>query len=800
MSRIKIYFVFICMMMFALCSVMLSDFLKNNKSASEYVDSIHFTQESVVTRGNVAKMLALLRYSREEIINMAPITGYTDLGEGKWYDKYYYATDTMGIVWGENECRPMDCLTYKEAKEIYEFLCGAPDDSLSASTEEISFIDWINIYDMLRSNSVMASQGLCRELKKETVFLLSMLQDNESTWQVATDIGALYFDGYAIDAYTNTAIDVLCDGTEIIYVYGQSSSDTVLKNVLIKKCNEDTLNVHCNNVDIELKLDLTIGEGVAGDIVLPEDNILTLADLVVNMGKVKDISIKTDYFEDRVLSIDEQTIETAGNGVLNLDDNYRVYNTEGALQTVDYTAIPIGYTTVSFVIDSQKTVYAVLIDKNEQPVNIRVAVTANGFSGVYHEHVGISSETGCVLTVGGEVYNYGPGEVIDIVPGNELLAKGRVCISPEGGGKLIVTSLSKAYGNPHYRGNIELRQHPEGIVVINELSIEEYLYSVVPSEMPVSYGPEPLKAQAVCARGYAYNQIKASKLSGIGAHVDDSTAFQVYNNTQETAESINAVNETCGQVLKYGESIISAYYFSTSCGHTANVHDVWPGMKKLPYLQGKLQNVLPADSNQDANLNLEKEKNFREFINNPPCETFDSSFPWYRWSVELTKEEIKSSFNKIAKQRYEIKPVFVLTKGEDGSFYSQPNIDIGNVRKIKVAKRRPGGVVTELIITGTKQTIKIISEYNIRLALAPPDNKLIRHDNNIASGMTMLPSAFFYISSDGKGKNTTYTIKGGGYGHGTGMSQNGAKAMADSGFGYADILKFYFAGCEIAAY
>ena len=62
-----------------------------------------------------------------------------------------------------------------------------------------------------------------------------------------------------------------------------------------------------------------------------------------------------------------------------------------------------------------------------------------------------------------------------------------------------------------------------GLLIVNELPLEEYLYAVIPSEMPTYYGLEPLKVQAVCARSYAYKHLVANNLSKYGAHVDDSS-------------------------------------------------------------------------------------------------------------------------------------------------------------------------------------------------------------------------------------------------------------------------------------
>ena len=105
--------------------------------------------------------------------------------------------------------------------------------------------------------------------------------------------------------------------------------------------------------------------------------------------------------------------------------------------------------------------------------------------------------------------------------------------------------------------------------MINELSVEDYLKAVVPSEMPSSYGMEALKAQAVCARTYAYKQMEDARLKEYGADVDDSVNFQVYRNLSPTEPTDQAVESTRGEILCQNGEPIEAYYFSTSSGRTS---------------------------------------------------------------------------------------------------------------------------------------------------------------------------------------------------------------------------------------
>lgn len=111
-------------------------------------------------------------------------------------------------------------------------------------------------------------------------------------------------------------------------------------------------------------------------------------------------------------------------------------------------------------------------------------------------------------------------------------------------------------GNPSYAGTLDLYATSEGVVMVNELPLENYLCKVVPSEMPASYQKEALKAQAICARSYAYRQIMDYAYPEYQAHVNDSTDYQVYNNSASQQAATEAVQETAGKVLKYNGNII----------------------------------------------------------------------------------------------------------------------------------------------------------------------------------------------------------------------------------------------------
>ena len=146
--------------------------------------------------------------------------------------------------------------------------------------------------------------------------------------------------------------------------------------------------------------------------------------------------------------------------------------------------------------------------------------------------------------------------------------------------------------------------------------------------MPASYEKEALKAQAVCARTYAYMQMKSNSYRSYGAQIDDSTQFQVYNNVETDAKTTQAVQETYGKMLYYDGNPVTAYYFSTSCGTTTNAA-IWDSdPEQTPYLRSlSLQTAR-------SRLSFENEDAFAQFIKNKEFPAYDASYPFYRWNLK----------------------------------------------------------------------------------------------------------------------------------------------------------------------
>lgn len=487
---------------------------------------------------------------------------------------------------------------------------------------------------------------------------------------------------------------------------------------------------------------------------------------------------------------------------------------------------------------------------------IRVLIQNSDYQGIYHKEVKLSCDTEWELHYGldGELTEkHAGGEELLLDENSAWFTEcARIVLSPaEDGGKISLLSVNRSHGTPAYRGSMEIRKTGQGFVVINELPVEEYLYGVVPSEMPVSYPMEALKAQAICARTYVYAHLESPGYGEYGAHVDDSTGYQVYNNTAEKEEAIQAVQETKGEVVRLNGELVDTYYYSTSCGFGADER-VWnPGEeKKVSYLTAVSisETAMQQDQNSEEIPGTEyftaqdmcRGDYFHEFLQNPPETDFERQEPWYRWSITVESLDTES-LRKVLKERQEAEPDRILVEkngdktepvgsnagntdsnaGNTGSNAGNAggnvgNVgsnagnagsnaeaageweDIGRITDIRIGKRGDGGIAESLVIKGEKKTVTVLSQYNIRAVLCAGGVTAVRQDGSKVELKMLLPSAFFEIESVKEGENMIgYKLYGGGYGHGAGMSQNAARHMAEKGYTTADILLFFYRDCKI---
>ena len=788
----------------AVLSVLIGINLTSNQQSQETKGEEYIgKQEKRISRAEIAKMVSLLNFTEEELSTQERVIIYTDTTIEKWYDKYINGMYIAGLIGEgtttENQYRPMSYMTVAECKDLISRIVIHEQESADANKAGIKQLlaamenlketqgedaylpreEWIALYEILWKEIYEAKLS-------ETELYVAVSWENEETlekWQTVTDQGIYSGIGQDLLQYQDKKIRAYVKEKQIVCILDILEEETTISNVWLMQQGEETLTVFLNGCVKEFFLSGALEETITEKV----------GDITVEKGVISKVSVKPDAINGRVLVTNQSYIELEGYGKKALSENFKIYCTYGDTISMETArSILVGYKNTDFVIVGDE-ICAAIIKEPIKAENIRVALKTDGFKGYYHKTVSITSNKDFTVMAGDTTKKYKAGKTVKLAKDSKLLKEGRVQIVAKEGAKLQVTSIKRNGEMPKYRGSLEVALEEDGLLLINELSLEEYLYAVIPSEMPTSYGVEALKVQAVCARSYAYKQLLSNGCSGYGAHVDDSSLYQVYNNIPENETSIQAVKETKGQVLKYNDELITAYYFSTSCGHTANAHEVWNSQVEVPYLTGSIQSRKKEDT-----WELTKEEEFKKFISKDPVDTFDNENSWYRWKVTISTKNLKKTIDAGLKKRYEANPSLILTKQEDGSYKSVPIDTVGTVKKISVEKRRTGGIVTEIIIKGSKNTVKVLTEYNIRTLLAPLYNTIVRQDNSQVESLSMLPSAFFYLEEQKEGKKVTgYRFVGGGYGHGVGMSQNGAKAMLDAGYSCEEVLKHYYKGVTI---
>lgn len=604
-----------------------------------------------------------------------------------------------------------------------------------------------------------------------TIVGTSVNMDNAAAYTAYTLEGEYRFDGLSLDGYIDCTIRVMLRGNMIIKLLAMTS-DSVSYNNLWFIQND------ANGVDA-LVAGVTRHFACAIDV---EDFANTIGDIVVDKGVITKIVLKKDTISGKVLRVRDDSIDIEGYGRIQLAKDFKVYDAVAVVDAAKMSDILVGYSLADFAVaDGQ--ISAAIIRRKLNADQIRVLIMTTGFTSLYHERISLTCEGDFVISNGIDEELHRSGEIVDIYKDLNIMSEGRVIVRPTNNtDRIKLLSVKKAQGNPLYRGTFEITSCEEGMILLNEVPIEEYLYAVVPSEMPESYGVEALKVQAVCARSYAYRQIMNNSYAKYGAHVDDSVNFQVYNNSAEKPDSTQAVKETYGEVLGIDNSIVSTYYYSTSCGHSSS-NDIW-GASKLEYLPSKLIN--PSHKEYD----LSNETDFEQFINSMDQTDYDYGFPYYRWNVDISLMQITDSVNSNIYSRYYASPKAIKTL-QDNKWVSKEIRSVGTVESIEITDRSDSGAAKEMIIKGSEATVKITSEYNIRYLLGT-QNCII----NVIGGTrnaSMLPSAFFYPQKTEGG----YILYGGGYGHGIGVSQNAVTKMVEDGMNYEEILKYFYQGTHI---
>ena len=353
-----------------------------------------------------------------------------------------------------------------------------------------------------------------------------------------------------------------------------------------------------------------------------------------------------------------------------------------------------------------------------------------------------------------------------------------------------------------FSGTLKLVVEEEKITAINQLPIEDYLISVISSEMNASCSPEFLKASAVISRSWLYAQMEKRKRmsesgSGFFSFIKtDTEAIRWYDRedhsifdvcaddhcqryqgiTRASKEAvIKAVKATRGQILTYEDAVCDARFSKCCGGVTEEFEFCWEDTHK-PYLSAAYD-LLPKEE-EYSNIHkpdLTKEDEAEKWIRSTPpsfCNTHDEAIleqvlndydrettDFYRWTVEYTQEELAALISKRLKADY------------------------GDILDLIPVERGHGGHLSKLKIVGSLKTLTIGKELEIRRTL---------------SETHLFSSAFVVDKMDIiNGVPQRFVLHGAGWGHGVGMCQIGAAVMGTKGYKYNEILQHYYKDTEI---
>ncbi len=703
-----------------------------------------YEDENMISRAYVSKMTAALFMDMSD-------TNVPDNNE--WYDAYIKENIDRGYM---KEGSYDKGFTYGDLKYMLDAMNISLDDIdgtqdiVRRNRSRITPGQWYIVYNYLIT--YFDAPVVCVDL---TIMATPAVSGTLEEWQALTDNGVYGFRGLALDSSVDNTIRVLIRDNEILTVLEKVSDEVTYRNVWVNSAVNGRVSIYTDGITREFFTD-----GLSENL----ENVM--ADITITHQQLTKVSAKKDTIRGKVLSVNENSIEIDGYGVVPYDTDYRVYRLYGGFSEGSYTDILVGYDLQEIVV-ADGCVCGIIISYPLQVDTIRVIIKNTDYSSIYHENVKVSSESGFkIINVSDEVvlYEAAANEEVELTKESDILSKGRVRLEASDGGCLTLSSIKRSYGNPQYPGTLEIAFDEKGMYIINDVGMEDYIKRVVSSEMPVSYGVEALKVQSVCARSYAYIQLLRNSYREYGAHIDDSTSYQVYNNVRADEVSDEAVDATCGKVIKYNGNVIEAFYYSTSCGYGTDT-GTWGGdAADYPYI--KSRPIGTADK-QDLTSN----DDFYRFIANRNLNDYDVSFPYYRWRATLTIEDVNEYYGQKA--------------------------GVGTIKSMSVDKRYTGGIVTELTIHGSNGDYMVEGEYEIRKFLG---NYSIywRDDRESLFQMNYLPSAYFALRQMSyHGEVTGYEIIGGGYGHGVGVSQNAAYKMTQRGMTYEDIIHFFYDGVSI---
>lgn len=505
-----------------------------------------------------------------------------------------------------------------------------------------------------------------------------------------------------------------------------------------------------------------------------KDCIGKLCDIEGNEARLFKITIKEEPVTDHVLRSGVNEMETESRGMIKFAEDCVYILKSGSGNSVKYTYIDapkLNNVRVPVKIYLKEGKACALMLEEEPETEVAVVIKNDDSSSIDHKTIGVSCKGGMLIR------SIGKTDKKENVTEAEFSAKDdftKIVIEPVSG-ELKITSMKRCEKSS-YKGTFVIYNTKNGLVLVNNVPLEDYVAGVLSGEMPKSSGKQALAALAVCARTYAMYAIMHPKYEEYGAAVDDSSASQVYRSAPDEAY-ISAAEDTRGKVMIYNGKLAGIYYFSTSCGYIASAASVF-GNKNMSYMESLEQTSENMISNGNmSDRDYSKESDFRNFINKgyKDREYPEKSVDWFRWKCEIPLENIEKMHKNSSNKE-----------------------NVGKIKEIKVLKRDKSGLALSIGIKGEKGEVTIDGQGNIRKYLSPKACEIkVGAGENVrtVSSLKLLPSAFIYIDI----KENKAVITGGGYGHGAGLSQNGAIMLSKAGFGYEDILKVYYKDIKITS-
>ena len=297
-------------------------------------------------------------------------------------------------------------------------------------------------------------------------------------------------------------------------------------------------------------------------------------------------------------------------------------------------------------------------------------------------------------------------------------------------------------------------------VAINTIDLEDYLCSVISSEMNANSPMELLKAHAVISRSWAIRAMQKPNHEGFHVCADDHC--QRYEGLRRMNErAVQAVRETAGQVLMYDGEICDCRYYKCCGGRTEIWRTCWEDID-VPYIQSVKCDYCDM-SRQPSAISRQI---LRLVLNDYDQETKD----FRDWSVSYTQEELSE---------------IIRTKS---------GIDFGEIIDLIPLKRGASGRIYELKIVGTKHT-EVIGKEKIVRGVPSKELKI-----RLWLSRTCLYSSWFDVKKTLNSQLSTlnFQLIGHGWGHGAGLCQIGAAVMASEGHKYEDILAHYYVGARLS--